>query len=484
MSEALAQSKQHSLVVLRVVALLRVVLLMAASTLHHILGEGDDKTWKEFTEHEHSFLFAAVVDQKQVESLHELVWDRNRPRAKATGALGYVRCRQNSAAGESLSLTSAFRVHVCRQWPCTAQYHPSKYGGYPPPLRHGKIVRLCDVSEKVTIETEWRYLLEHIEPVGLGGMASKTAPSQDVKAGDTAAAALGATGEAQTASAVAELNMTSTSAAPVSTTHPGDATLFQDDAISAANAVGTRAEAEQGMTSASDAMSLPTSAVAEGAAPPMSDDAEARRMAILARADRIGNAGVWIGCLEIMAFAAMNKQRVLVQFVEGETDVVGGLNPQVMDATWSLWPFPGRIVACHMVHGEWFLAGWANCTHYVAAMPLEDTLGLGGHGVVAQLGRLGYATVFTVTNGDCGIESLLILANRRRGPAERIALRRSLAEFLRASAAAPAWHDAWGAAGELLPEKVNLEKQADIRGGGADTRTQVAKGTSSGSAGA
>ena len=82
---------------------------MSASRLHNILGQGDDDTWKKLCEHSHSFLFASIdIDnQTQVTSLHELVWDKRKPTRTASGVTGWVRCRQNSRAGDPLAVSTA-----------------------------------------------------------------------------------------------------------------------------------------------------------------------------------------------------------------------------------------------------------------------------------------------------------------------------------------------------------------------------------------
>ena len=115
-----------------------------------------------------------------------------------------------------------------------------------------------------------------------------------------------------------------------------------------------------------------------------------------------------------------------------------------------------------MVCGVWHVACWKTCTHYVASQPLQHELPLHGVGVVAHMARLGYATIMTEANGDCGIESLLVLANSRRGPMERTSLRRRLQEFMQAAACSPVWHAAYAAAGEILPDTCAV----DIRVGG------------------
>ena len=128
-----------------------------------------------------------------------------------------------------------------------------------------------------------------------------------------------------------------------------------------------------------------------------------------------------------------------------------------------------------MVGEVWHTACWKTCTHYVAAQPLQHELPLHGSGGVAHMARLGYATIMTEANGDCGIEALLVLANSRRGPLERTGLRRRLQEFMRAAACSSVWQAAYLAAGETLPAylaageagKVAQQgRKADIRGGG------------------
>ena len=428
---------------------------MSAAALHNILGQGEEKTWKKLTEHEHFFLFAAVADQSQVVSLHELKWDRRRPRPWSSGAVGWVTCRQNSAAGEPLSRGGGFRVHVCRQWPCTAVHHPSKYGDVPPPARHGKIVRLCAEGESVPIEKAWRSLLKDIER----GRADDMTPKHDMASAEDApvpAALVDAMSEAT--SAVAEQAPTAL-----------QPSLRQDEVISVANVVGAPAEAEQGVTSALDAplpttLSQATSAVAE-----RPSDAEAIRTMIMARADEISVAGAWVGLLEVMAFCAIHKKRVIVQMMEGTLDPIAVLAPRLVDATWQMEAFAGRLVVCRMLSGVWHTACFQTCTHYVASLPLTAALPAPGVGVVAQMARRGQATVMTESNGDCGIEALLVLAHSGRGALERTALRRRLQSFLQEAAASPVWHDAYIAAGELAPAREPQTRKADIRGRGAMT---------------
>ena len=348
----------------------------SAMALHDILGQGDEDTWKKLCEHEHSFLFAAVDQSNScITSLHELVWCRTKARARATGATGWVLCRQNGAHSP-LGLIHPFRIHLCRQCPCTAVYPASKYGDVPPPARHGKIVRLCERGEIVSMESEWNSLLGKIE-----GASAVTEPPSAV----TEAPSLdGGYAMSEPPSAVTET-------APRGSKRKlsGDAQVLQDEVVSG-DAQGFRepTSAEGGGTSPSldggYAMSEPASAVSEraprgsertlsgdaqgfreptSALAGESHDAQAFRMAILARADEISVAGAWIGVLEIMAFCAMNKQRVVVQMEEGTFDPIADLAPRLIDKTWNMEPFCGRLVMCRMVGRVWQTACWKTCTH-------------------------------------------------------------------------------------------------------------------------
>ena len=111
--------------------------------------------------------------------------------------------------------------------------------------------------------------------------------------------------------------------------------------------------------------------------------------AIISRAEHISVAAQWIGLLEIIAFCALIKQRVILRLEAGDLDVVASLAPAVMDSSWKLMPLPGRIVACKLEGALWKVASFETCTHYVAAKPLEHPWPLHGDGVVAHMGHFG-----------------------------------------------------------------------------------------------
>ena len=164
-----------------------------------------------------------------------------------------------------------------------------------------------------------------------------------------------------------------------------------------------------------------------------------------------------------MAFAALHKQRVVCEWESGAMDIVTELAPGLTDDTWQMWPFQGRIVACRLDGAVWRPASRVTCTHFVAAKPLQKPMDIQGFGVVAHMGRLGYATIMTQAQGDCGIESLLVLADARRSQKERSAMRRRLQAFLRDYAGDPVWHAAFWAAGELLPAPASAVVEQDKR---------------------
>ena len=79
-------------------------------------------------------------------------------------------------------------------------------------------------------------------------------------------------------------------------------------------------------------------------------------------------------------------------------------------------------------------------------------MALRGDGAVAHMGRRGFAVFHTEGNGDCGIESLLIIEDSGRRLVDCTALRKRMQAFMLDVAGDPAWQDAFRAAGELIPE--------------------------------
>ena len=86
--------------------------------------------------------------------------------------------------------------------------------------------------------------------------------------------------------------------------------------------------------------------------------------------------------------------------------------------------------------GEWVASGMAGLSHYVAGLRLGRRMPAVGGTVAQHCMRHGYAPVMTKANGDCGIESMLILAGARRGAQENQRLRHTLADLMASKAGA------------------------------------------------
>ena len=300
---------------------------MDAGKLHIILGRGDVDLWKSLVKHEHSFVYVEVGEAERAVAVHEFAWDvsQRTPRLLPTGVLATVVCRKHSDAGKRVRFGQTFRVHVCRNCPCNARYDAAKYGGHPPPIMHGRVLRLCGADEAVNLKSEW-VALHHRLHEDVATTSAVAAASESVAATSAVAAAADsfATGAQQAASAESAAasvewqmvvsSSTTVSAAAENTEWLGAPPLPVDSSAPAA----------AGMAPTS-ANVLPISASASGP----SGSVELT-VAIINRAEHISVAGQWIGLLEIIAFCALIKQRVILQLDGGDLDVMAALAPAAM----------------------------------------------------------------------------------------------------------------------------------------------------------
>ena len=142
-----------------------------------VLGNGDDAPWRALTQHDHSVLYAALSKDEEVDSIWELASDASKrePSLRASGALRTVTCVQRPRAGTAGLFGHSFRVHACRKCPLpTREYRPAKYGNQPPPVMHGKILRLCAKGEKICFEKERKHVERQLE--GDSGHAGPKGP--------------------------------------------------------------------------------------------------------------------------------------------------------------------------------------------------------------------------------------------------------------------------------------------------------------------
>ena len=120
-------------------------------------------------------------------SLHVLQWSQAGIRVSKSGFLAACQCI-DSFPTESALLAGEHRVHVCSNVPCTADWHPSKYGHLPPLVRHGRILRVLvegEVPDLGRIAAEMPAgtptLVEH--PVSASSACAPTALPEDAASG-------------------------------------------------------------------------------------------------------------------------------------------------------------------------------------------------------------------------------------------------------------------------------------------------------------
>ena len=81
-----------------------------------------DAFWAKLCRHKGSFTV-----QCQDLSTHVVRWDPPPNRSSAAGVIGYYTHEAKCSEGPSIRMDGYHnRIHVCRQTPCIADYHPSK----------------------------------------------------------------------------------------------------------------------------------------------------------------------------------------------------------------------------------------------------------------------------------------------------------------------------------------------------------------------
>ena len=76
-------------------------------------------------------------------SMHVVRWDPPPNKYTAAGAIGYYTHESKCSEGPSIKMDGyKCMIHLCRTAPCVAEYHPSKYGQFPPPSAHCRVLRL------------------------------------------------------------------------------------------------------------------------------------------------------------------------------------------------------------------------------------------------------------------------------------------------------------------------------------------------------
>ena len=322
-------------------------------------------------------------------SLARLYWDPAPARLSKSGLGGRVRCvgALPEVSGYPSSDVS-FRIHVCAHTPCTADYHPSKYGRTEPPFKHGHVALLLEADEALDLEAKM---------IELGLMAKPSALVSPTSTGHGDAPAPSVT---------------------VASTGHGDAP----------------APASLGC--------LPP--LPPPVFPPPGD---ALRDAILRHAEIMKRMGQYLGLFDILLFCSIQKRRLYFLYGDNEMDVVTALAPGIMDASWFLPAFEHRIVAC--IASDSGLApvsernNLSRVNHYVAALPMGDPLPGNGEALSAQLARKGYCCIETVVNGDCCPDSFAIAAGVVRSAPARQKIRHEIYEHCIQVAGRDVWQEAF-----------------------------------------
>ena len=98
--------------------------------------QGDAVFWKRLAHHAGPFAFVCANG-----SAHILQWAPPPHKATPNGVIGFYTHIASFPPEHTLAHTGSSRIHVCRETPCSAMHHPSKYGQLPPPVAHGRVVQ-------------------------------------------------------------------------------------------------------------------------------------------------------------------------------------------------------------------------------------------------------------------------------------------------------------------------------------------------------
>ena len=413
-------------------------------------------------------------------SVHLLEWHGSGRRPGRGGIFGWATCLGSHPPTEQQLPADGFRIHVCSETPCIADYHPSKHGCLPPPLVHGRVL-----AEGIELKELASFLIKsqpRIAPIAaLPGAPAPPLPPQadepvaselhghppslplpplpppaDEHKGNAlhdctavavavavaeseaavavTAAAAGAYDSAAAAAATSEAAMAALAAATgaCGSTAPASAAAASEAAVAAAGPAGLAGD--RGSTAAVAA----GPALAEHHQPPAA--VVSGTSAMLGRAQRIGSACVDIGLLEFVAFCASRKRRLMMLLPDGPVDIVSAFAAPLIDSTWSMEPFP-RLVVPVVSRGNagWCMASYGEASHFMAAVPAA-TKPVNGKSAIAEGARKGYHVMPTVADGDCGPDALLHVLCEHRCRERRQEIRQQIRDVLYRNAGSSVWH--------------------------------------------
>ena len=167
-----------------------------------------------------------------------------------------------------------------------------------------------------------------------------------------------------------------------------------------------------------EAAAVAATEVTDNRVPPMMVSAEdtAVTTSILRRAFEMKTAGCYIGLWEILCWCGVCETRCRLLLAEGVVDIVEAFAPNVLPHPRPRGPCAHVMVGCRADVGDegphpvWIPSGMADLSHFVAGIAMGSAMPSGGRTVRDHCLRHGFAPVMTVTNGDCGIDAMLIMA--------------------------------------------------------------------------
>ncbi|MCP4242199.1 MAG: hypothetical protein GY772_16715 [bacterium] len=398
---------------------------------------GDRSSAQAAAKHSGPFIYTAYRDGRPFSSM-ALRWCAGLRRCTANGLTGSAELELVLPRGTlGLRPGSTFRVHVCAKEPCTALYHPSKYGLQEPPLLHGRVASLLPLDADVAAATTAAYTSTVVEdwPGDAGVAAASTAAHTSTVVEDCPedADVAAASTAAHTSTVVAEC--------------PGDLAGSPVSVTSVAESVGETSDLEE--------------RAPEHTAPPGADAAV--KAAIMTDwAEKVARVGEYVGFFTFLVFAVLRRRRFFVRFGGARCDVLETFAPWALQE--GRWGPNSNVdaVACRL-HAERGCEAISDeippetVNHYVAGVSFHlgnsaerDTHAVAGiESIETTYRRHGVGILRTAADGDCGIDVLTIADGIERSLLNRCRLRRELEAFAVSVAGEVRWQEAFRSCQEV-----------------------------------
>ena len=377
--------------------------------------------WKSLARHGGRFAF--LVKEGLGCTVYALHWvGGNTRRATDSGIIGTVEVDDMYPAAGLLPKASTFRVHGCRNKPCTAMWSAHKYGAQPPPLAHGEVLGFWDDASPCDLQALW---------------------------------------EAHCSSLEAAIVLSS------------GAHVLEDN---------TSAAAESRDITSAMAESLPSLPLPPLPPPEYPrQDVEAQ---MLTHASKLRRPGMFIGVFDCVVFAALHCRSIWMRYGDNRINVLAEYVPNLVGSSWELEPFPMEFIWCkravspnNHVSLEDISADipLSQANHFLIGVPFgcvaaSQYLRDGGVEVSNDFAERwayrGLAIVETVCDGNCGIDAMCLASGRPRDLESRIKLRHALCDFMRSHAADVDWQRCFAMLGEVV-ERPAPTPSDNLLGGGA-----------------